>query len=429
MRIHHKRRWVALAAAAAMTATVTASLATTSAGAQSGTTRGVSATEIKVAGMGASPLFFTEANMGVGAQARFARANKTGEIPGKRKINTVAFGDDKADPATSVQEERRLIQQEGVFAIVPTGTVFVQSEVPEQTHTPVLGYGIAKSFCGTNTKSYFFGFNGCVVPPDPKTAGDNAVVWADAAIKEGIVAKGAKPKIAIMGDDNPTGQQAVAQVYAAAVGNGMDVVYAKAPTPAPPAVVGDYSPYVRDVLATNPDIITTVGVSSDYIGIGKALQGTDFKGMYVVPAADPSLAKAIGPSYAWGTWAPPESASTTPAVKQMLDDIEAYKPGTPGRDVWCKQGWLAADQFVSILKKVGKDLTAEKFQQVAAKFTYQQKGLVGPTAYPKNWQYTAPACHAVTKTDGASGTYTVVEPYSCSAKRFPIKPYDEIVTP
>ena len=112
----------------------------------------------------------TEANMGVGAQARFARANKNGEIPGKRKINTVAFGDDKADAATSVQEERRLIQQEGVFAIVPTGTVFVQSEVPEQTHTPVLGYGIAEAFCGTNTKSYFFGFNGCVVPPDPKTA-------------------------------------------------------------------------------------------------------------------------------------------------------------------------------------------------------------------------------------------------------------------
>ena len=176
MRIHHKRRFVALAAAAAMAATATTSLAANNAGAQSGTTRGVTATEIKVAGMGASPLFFTESNMGVGAEARFARANKTGEIPGKRKINTVAFGDDKADPATSVQEERRLIQQEGVFAIVPTGTVFVQSDVPEQTHTPVLGYGIAKAFCGTNTKSYFFGFNGCVVPPDPKTAGDNAVV-------------------------------------------------------------------------------------------------------------------------------------------------------------------------------------------------------------------------------------------------------------
>ena len=89
-------------------------------------------------------------------------------------------------------------------------------------------------------------------------------------------------------------------------------------------------------------------------------------------------------------------------------------------------GWLSADHFIAALKKAGKDLTAEKLQQVAAKMTYEQKGLIGPTPYPKNRLYSTPACHAILKTDGK--TYTVIEEYSCSAKRYSIKPYDEVET-
>ena len=155
----------------------------TGAGAQSGSTQGVSDTEIKVGGLGDSAAFFTEATMGLGAQARFARANETGELPGKRKINMVAWGDIKADSATSVQEERRLIEQEGVFAIVPTSSVYTSAQVPNQRHVPVFGFGIAPAYCSAlNAPNYFFGFDGCVVPPaDTKTVGDNTSLMIEAA--------------------------------------------------------------------------------------------------------------------------------------------------------------------------------------------------------------------------------------------------------
>jgi ABC-type branched-subunit amino acid transport system substrate-binding protein len=418
------RQFAGLAVTAVIAIGVAASAPPTTAGAQSGA-QGVTDKEIKVAGLGTTPYGFTEDNIGAGAKARFAAANKAGELPGGRKIKMVAWGDDKADAPTNVQEQRRLIQQEGVFAIVPTGSVFMQGEVANASHTPVFGYGIAQAFCEDNPKNYFFGFNGCVVPLKPATAGNVVLNFQQVAIKEGILKEGATPKIAIMGDDNATGQQAVAMFAAAAKGNGMDVVYAKAPSPPPPAVVGDYSPFVGDVLATNPDIITSVGVTPDYIGIGKALKSANYKGMYVVPEADKTLTEAIGPYYGYSTWA--ASQETTPNVKRMLADIKAYDPRLEPSS-FVQAGWLAADQFITALKKVGKNVTADKVQQVAAKMTYFQKGLIGPTKYPTNWKYTDPTCRSIIHSDG-TGQYTVVAGYACSPKRYPIKPYNDVVTP
>jgi ABC-type branched-subunit amino acid transport system substrate-binding protein len=408
----------------------TGALTAAGAGAQSGTTRGVSAKEIKVGGLGDSELFFDEATMGLGAKARFARANETGEIPGKRQINLVAWGDVKADTATAVQEERRLIDQEGVFAIVPNSSVFTAAELPNQRHVPVFGFGIAQAYCSsTKAINYFFGFDGCVVPPpDTKTAADNVSLMKSAAEKEGYIESGSTGRFAVIGTDNDTGRRAVALFAAAAQANDLDVVYAKAPSPPPPAVVGDYTPYVNEVLSTNPDIIMTVGVTSDYIGLAKALQNTDFAGMYVIPAADPRLANIMGlaPSYGQTNWATNEAAPTTPPVQQMLDDIEAYEPGTLVSTP-VAAGWLAADDFITALKRTGKNLTAEKLQKVAASTTYFRKGFIGPTLYPKNFLYSYPACHSIVKWDGQA--YSIVEPYSCSKERYPLKPYDKIETP
>ncbi len=420
----HKKVWLVALALVSCVATLTAGTISM-ASAQSGATQGVSDTEIKVGGLGDSAGFFSEATMGLGAQARFARANKTGELPGKRKINMAAWGDIKADTATSVQEERRLIEQEGVFAIVPNSSAFTAPEVPNQRHVPVFGFGISPGYCSAiNAPNYFYGFDGCVVPPPTtKSVGDNSFLFKKAAESEGIIKPGTKGRIAFIGPDNERAKFAIAGFYASATGNGLDVVYAKASTPPPPAVIGDYTPYVQEVLATKPDIIFSLGVSSDYIGLAKALQAAQYKGMYVIPAADPQLAPIVGPSYAQTNWGPNEAAATTPAIKKMLDDFEAYKPGTvPGNAMVI--GWLAADHFITALKKVGKDLTATKLQQVASKMTYEEKGLIGPTPYPRNRVATSPNCHAFVKTDGKA--YTVVENYVCSTKRYKIPSYESI---
>jgi ABC-type branched-subunit amino acid transport system substrate-binding protein len=249
-----------------------------------------------------------------------------------------------------------------------------------------------------------------------------------AAEKEGYIESGSTGRFAVIGTDNDTGRRAVALFAAAAEANDLEVVYAKAPSPPPPAVVGDYTPYVNDVVATDPDIIMSVGVTSDYIGLAKAIQNTDYAGMYVIPAADPRLAGIMGlaPSYGQTNWATNEAAPTTPAVQQMLDDIEAFEPGTLVSTP-VAAGWLAADHFIAALKKTGRNLTAEKLQKAAASMTYARKGFIGPTPYPRNFLYSFPSCHSIVKWDGQA--YSIIEPYSCSKERYPIKPYDEIETP
>lgn len=392
--------------------------------AQSGGTQGVTDTEIKVGGMGSSTAFFSEETVGLGAKARFERANKTGELPGKRKITMVAWGDDKFDPATSVNEERRLIEQEGVFAIVPLAGIVYRGIVANQTGTPVFEVGYDPAACPEDTSDYFvFSFQGCRVPPEPKYAIDHMGIVKSALEKEGIVPAGETARVALIAPDNAAGKQSISLWAAAAREIGMEPVYVRASTPAPPAVVGDYAPYVRDILATDPDVVISHGQTSDYIGLANALRAANFEGMYLIPSADPALAGIVGPSYGITQWGPPESADTTPAIQQLLDDLDAYEPGTKAGTL-NTLGWLAADHFITAVKKAGKNLTAEKLQKVASKMTYELDGFIGPTPYPKAWKDAgAPACHAIVKTDGSS--YTVVEPYQCSKKKWPATSYEE----
>src|SRR5690348_4710918 len=76
--------------------------------------RGFDGSTIKVAGMG------NQAQLGsaqFGAQARIKRFNDTNEMKGIT-IDYTGFADDKNDPATALNEARRLVTQEQIFALV-----------------------------------------------------------------------------------------------------------------------------------------------------------------------------------------------------------------------------------------------------------------------------------------------------------------------
>src|SRR5690606_38046362 len=114
-----KRTSKVLVTAVAAAAVALGSLAASgSAGAQS-SVRGVTDDTIKVGGLGYTA-FYEEASKT--AQARFEIANDNNEIPGGRKIDFVEFADDKSSADTNLAETRRLIDQEGVFGIVPVMT-------------------------------------------------------------------------------------------------------------------------------------------------------------------------------------------------------------------------------------------------------------------------------------------------------------------
>ena len=107
-----------LAVATAWVAASTPSSATTPSAVRAA---GVSADEITVGGLVTTTNF---PQMGKAAQARFDEANKNKEIPGGRTIKYVSTAADEGTPDGALAAVRGLVEQDGVFAVVPAASVF-----------------------------------------------------------------------------------------------------------------------------------------------------------------------------------------------------------------------------------------------------------------------------------------------------------------
>src|SRR6266498_5956963 len=206
-------------------------------------TRGVTDTTITVGGLGYAGFYQDSA---VGAQARFNKANNNNEIPGGRRINFLGFRDDGSDQNKNLDEGRKLVQDDQVFAVVPVVTPFLgASDFFAQNKTPFIGWGIASGFC---ENPFGFGFSGCLTPEDPKTA---ASTWGD-LIKKGNFNNNAKGKTAaVIAEDNDSGKAGVKVITASAKAGGFKVVYNKNPIPPAPATVSDFTPFANEIMTSN----------------------------------------------------------------------------------------------------------------------------------------------------------------------------------
>jgi len=223
--------WVAVIAVLGI---VSVSVSAGSASARVGSaTKGVTSTTINVAGLVSKTQFGASLQ---GAQARFDRQNASGGVYG-RKIKVVDNGDDKFDPTTNIQETRRIVSTDNVFAIVPTVTVVLGSgDYLAQQKVPFFGWGISSGFCGNQ---YGYGFTGCVAPKVP-VYGNTFMPAA------GAKALNKDPKgltVAIIAEDTDAARSGLGTLGAAADSLGMKVVYSKGVVPAPPATVGDFTPF------------------------------------------------------------------------------------------------------------------------------------------------------------------------------------------
>lgn len=407
---HVKRRKVV--AVVAVTAAIAAFVTTGSAGARvhAADVRGVTDTSIKVAGLGQATNF---ADSQKGAQARF---DEEGPIFG-RKVTVTEFADDKNDPSTVLSEAKRLVQQENVFAIIPLMTPTLDPATATflaQQHVPFMGWGIAQAWC---KNPYGFAFTGCIVPPTsiPNT-GDTWGALVDKLFKANGDAAGGKGKTAaVITEDNETGKEGLVEiVFQAKKGGHMKVVYQKASIPAAPAVVGDYSPFANDIMSTNggkgPDVVFETVSFSNLLGLSKALLAAGFKGVLTNAVAyDPRLVAAANANTVFTQFNLPEDTANA----KMQSIVAAIKKSA-GDSVTISQGVLAgywsADLMVNILKKVGKNLTPEAFAKVASKFTYEIKGIIGPTKWPKAFTQGAP-CGTLVQSNGTE--YKIAVPYSC----------------
>lgn len=373
--------------------------------------RGVTNTTITVAGLGQSANF---ADSIKGAQARFDE--ETNGVFG-RKIKVTEFADDKNDPNTLLSEAKRLVQQSNVFAVMPLMSPNLNNATASflaQNHVPFMGWGIAQPWC---KNPYAFPFTGCIVPPtnNPNT-GNTWGVLIDLMFKaQGDAAGGKGKTAAVITEDNATAQEGLKEIsFQAKVGGHMKVVYSKAAIPATPP--GDYSPFANDIMSTNggkgPDVVFETVSFSNLFGLESALKAAGFKGILTNAVAyDPRLlATAKGDAVFTQFDLPEDTAS--PAMQHIVASIKKAigASGTISQGVLA--GYFTADHFVKILKKVGKNLTPEKFAKVAGKFTYQIKGIIGPTKFPAAFNQGAP-CGTLAQSDGTA--YKIVVPYKCYA--------------
>lgn len=373
-----------------------------------GETRGVTDDTITVGGLGYSAFYQDSA---VGAQARFDKANNNNEIPGGRKINFIGFRDDGSDPSKNRDEGTKLVQEDQIFAAVPVITPFLgASDFFAQNKTPFIGWGIASGFC---ENPFGFGFSGCLTPEDPKTA---ASTWGE-MIKKGNFNGNTKGKTAaVISEDNDSGRAGVKVIAASAKAGGFKVVYAKNPVPPPPATVSDYTPFAQEIMSSNngrpPDVVFVVTAFSNVTGIQRKLTELGYQGVLTNAVGyDPRLASQFTGSSVFIQFNAFESAQQgNTAMEQIISEIRAVKP-----DQLLTQpvlaGYLSADMFVQMLKKTGRNLTAERFLRAGNKnFKYEPKDVAGRITFPKG-HTEGGTCGTLVESDGAN--YTIRVPFDC----------------
>jgi ABC-type branched-subunit amino acid transport system substrate-binding protein len=381
-----------------------------------GDVRGFDGTTIRLASIGIkSQLPGTE----VGVRARIKRFNDTNEVPGV-KLEYVEFVEDKADPAIALSEARRLVTSENVFAIVGDVSAVNPGEYFEQQEVPYFGYAFDFTYCSEEPDPdiWGFGFNGCLVPADPKELPDAARhLYNYMTEKTGKDA----PAATLFSGDNTSGKNTVKFQEILYDSTGFDVVFSKAILPTPP--IADYTPYVQDLLTSNsgsqPDVIICLA-AADCIPIYTQLVESGYDGVFHHTLYSDLLVGLMKGTTA-STFAVPFSTEGVPALDQVKADIVAVKADQT-LETGSAAGYFSTDMFIQALETVaakGTDfISPANVRLAAAHQTWKIEGLIGPTRYPDSTVTGTPNCNALVTSDGT--TWQTVAAYDCSDKRFPI---------
>jgi ABC-type branched-subunit amino acid transport system substrate-binding protein len=388
-----------------------------SAGAQS-SVRGFDGSTIKVASYGYASQF---ANVPLGVQARIKRFNDDNEIKGVQ-IKWTEFADTKTDSALAVSEARRLVAQEGIFAIVGDYSLNNPADYFKQQQVPYFGWAVDPTFCSPkpSTGVWGFGFNGCIGNEDPAWVADTQRVSYNYVSK----ATGKKhPTLHIVGSDSAQSKRTDNLVKIAAEGVGYDVVSSQEKLTS--GTVSDYTPYVQEALTSAngkaPDSITCA-LTLDCIGFWTLLKASGYKGTFVSGFYADAIVKPMAGSFGTGAWVNPSESN--PGMDQFKADLDAVQAGGSAKaDTGSISAYAATDMFIQALKTVAKkgksNITPANVQKAAANQTWQIKGLAGPTVYPKSTVQGYPWCFTLFQSDGTK--WSTAEPFTCSKKTYPVK--------
>jgi ABC-type branched-subunit amino acid transport system substrate-binding protein len=393
--------WVTVA-----TMLMSACSASTSSGTKSTSsapTPGVTKSSITVGGIVSftSASGFSEAGVDTGVKARFKRANDEGGVNG-RKINYIGSQDDGLNPSTALSLARTLVLDSKVFAVVPVGAPAFNGAgafLVDQK-VPFVGWGTTPPFCGND---YGFGVFGCNVALKPTDKVSNA----SGSMVAKVLGGGTGHTVAIVASDNQASQASLPGTKASFVAAGYRVVYAKAALPL--GTVADYSPYAHDLMTADngkpPEVVFYIVQTPFVIGLNQALAAAGYKGIALDGVNyDPKLLKnpqskqALQGEYVSLPFEPYES--NTPAVKQMVKDLQAVTGSNFSPDQYLAYGYWMADLFLAIVKKAGPNLTRASFLAAGnTNFSHEVVGGVGLIKFPDAHGGPAP-CSALVQVQG-----------------------------
>lgn len=384
----------ALAALFALFALVAASVTWTAAdgagAARSATTTtrpavGVTRTTVTVAGLvGADP---ASTGADVGAQARFARADRRGGVAGR----TVTYGGNAPDAATAAST---------AFAVVPAVDEALDAGALAQASVPFVGSAASPAW---NANRFGFGFVGAQAALQTKVV---SPAWG--ARLRALLGSAQSSNVSLAVDDSDLGRARAAQAGTSLRAAGF-VVATTVSVPAPPAPLPDLTPLAGQLATGSPAVVVLLTSPAATTRIAQLLAGIGFTGTV---AADAAMYQPTDPAIAGGLsvlvpYAPFEQ--TTAANERLAADVEAFAPGTkltPG----IAAGYWSADLFLQVLAKTGERLTRERFLAVAQHFRYQVPSTIGPSRWPAAHSRGVP-CGALVQSDGTQ--YLVAEAYAC----------------
>jgi branched-chain amino acid transport system substrate-binding protein len=318
---------------------------------------GVTGSEIKIGGSypfsGPASAYKTIAD---GAKAYFKKVNDEGGVNG-RKIKFITL-DDSYEPPKAVQNARRLVEQEKVFALFNTlGTPnnLAIWDYLNDRKVPQVYVATGASDWGEDPKKhpYTIGWQ-----PDYVT---EAGVYAD-YLKE----KKPNAKVAVLYQNDGFGKDLLGGFEDAIGGSGIKVVAKESYEVTDPTVTSQ----VSKLAASGADTflnITTPKFSAQAIA---AIAKSDWKPLHILNNVGASKALVLQPAgldnakgiISTTYYKDPEDPkwAEDPGMKDYKAGIKAYSARSNPNDPFHVYGWGAAQTLVEALKKVGKDPTREK---------------------------------------------------------------------
>jgi branched-chain amino acid transport system substrate-binding protein len=318
---------------------------------------GVTGSEIKIGGSypfsGPASAYKTIAD---GAKAYFKKVNDEGGVNG-RKIKFITL-DDAYEPPRAVQNARRLVEQEKVFALFNTlGTPnnLAIWDYLNDRKVPQVFVATGASDWGEDVKKhpYTIGWQ-----PDYVT---EAQTYADYLKEE-------KPnaKVAALYQNDGYGKDLLGGFEEAIKGSGIKVVAKESYEVTDPTVASQISKLAASGADTFLNITTPKFSAQAIVAIAKS----DWKPLHLLNNVGASKALVLEPAgldnakgiVSTTYYKDPEDPkwADDPGMKDYKTGIKAYSSRSNPNDPFHVYGWGAAQTLVEALKKVGKDPTREK---------------------------------------------------------------------